>query len=85
MGLSKPRENKTFTGLALDEALGEREAEARCALHIVDLRSGDTVHWLRIQGIVHELYDVVALPGVKRPMAIGFKTDRVRRVITVAD
>ena len=85
IGLSKPRENKTFTGLALDDALGQREAEARCGLHIVDLRSGDTVHWLRIEGIVEELYDVVALPGVKRPMAIGFKSDQIRRVITVAD
>jgi len=25
--------------------------------------------------LVSELYDVVILPGVKRPMALGFKTD----------
>jgi len=85
MGLSKPRENRTFTGLALDQALDARKAEARCALQIVDLRSGDTVHWVRIEGVVEELYDVVALPGVKRPMAVGFKTDHIRRVISIAD
>ena len=82
MGLSKPRENRTFTGLALDEALAERKVEARCGLYVVDLRSGDVVHWLRIEGIVEELYDIVMLPGVARPMAIGFKSDEIRRVIT---
>jgi hypothetical protein len=27
--------------------------------------------------------DVVALPGVRRPMALGFKTDEIRRLISV--
>ncbi len=83
MGLSKPRENRTFTGLALDDALAEHKAEARCALYVVDLRSGDVVHWLRIDGLVEELYDVATLPNVTRPMAIGFKSDEVRRTITM--
>ncbi|MDZ8236172.1 MAG: hypothetical protein RMZ69_03185 [Nostoc sp. ChiQUE01a] len=34
-------------------------------------------------GVVLELYDVVALPGVRRPMAIGFRSDEIRRVVTV--
>jgi hypothetical protein len=29
------------------------------------------------------LYDVAVLPGVRRPMAVGFKTDEIRRVLTV--
>jgi hypothetical protein len=41
------------------------------------------VHWLRIEGVVEEFYDVVLLPGVRRPMALGLKTDEIRRVITV--
>jgi hypothetical protein len=41
------------------------------------------VHWLRIEGIVDELYDVIPLPGVRCPMALGFKTDEIRRVISV--
>lgn len=32
-----------------------------------------------------ELYDVIALPGVIRPMALGFRTDEIRRTITVGD
>lgn len=83
VGLSKPRHNKTFSGLALEARLNERNAEPRCGVQIIDLRSGDAVHWLRLEGVVDELYDVVALPNVRRPMALGFKTDEIRRVISL--
>ena len=83
LGISLPRDNRTFTGLALDEALASRGAEPRCAILVIDLRTGDTVHWVRFTGVVKELYDVVALPGIRRPSAIGFKSDEIRRVITV--
>lgn len=83
VGLSRPRHNKTFSGLALDEHLRTKEAEARCGLLVIDLRTGDIVHSLRIEGVVEELYDVQVLPGVRRPMAIGFRTDEIRRIITM--
>jgi uncharacterized protein (TIGR03032 family) len=85
IGLSKPRENRTFTGLPLDDELTRRDAQARCGLMVVDLRTGDAVHWLRLEGMVEELYDVAVLPGVRRPMAIGLKTDEIRRTITVGE
>ncbi len=85
VGLSKPRENRTFTGLALDDNLAAKDAEARCALMVIDLRSGDIVHWLRIEGVVEELYDVITLPGVTRPMVLGFKSDEIRRAVSVGD
>jgi hypothetical protein len=40
---------------------------------------------LKMEGIAHELYDVVALPGVRRPQAIGLKTDEIRRILTIED
>lgn len=83
VGLSKARGNKTFSGLALDENLRTKDAEPRCGLLVIDLRTGDIVHWLKLEGVVEELYDVVVLPGVRRPMAVGFKTDEIRRVITI--
>jgi uncharacterized protein (TIGR03032 family) len=83
VGLSQPRGNRTFSGLALDGELAKRGAQARCGLLVIDLRSGDTVHWVRLEGVVQELYDVALIPGVKRPSAIGFKSDSIRRVITV--
>ena len=83
VGLSKPRRSRTFSGLPLEENLSRVDAEARCGLFVIDLRSGDIVHWLRIEGLIDELYDVVALPGVVRPMAVGLKTDEIRRIISV--
>ena len=83
VGLSLARGNRTFSGLALDDALARRGAEARCGVTVIDLRTGDAVHWVRLSGVVQELYDVVLLPGVMRPSAIGFKADSIRRVITV--
>ena len=85
VGLSKPRENRTFSGLPLDDRLRQADAEPRCAIYVIDLRTGDVVHWLRIEGVVEELYDVTVLPGVKRPMAIGFVSDEIRRILTVDD
>ena len=85
VGLSHPRQDKTFGGLALESELSRRGAEARCGLMVVDLRSGDVAHWLRIEGMVRELYDVAVLPGVARPMALGFKTDEIQRTIAVDD
>lgn len=85
VGLSLPRENRTFSGLALDEKLQKADTDARCALQVIDLKTGDIVHWLRIEGVVQELYDVSVLPGVQRPMAIGFMTDEIRRILTVDD
>ena len=83
VGLSQPRQDKTFGGLALEGELSRRGAEARCGLMVIDLRSGDVAHWLRIEGMVRELYDVAVLPGVTRPMALGFKTAEIQRTFAV--
>ena len=85
VGLSRPRRDKTFGGLALEEELAKRGAEARCGLLIVDLRSGDVAHWLRVEGMVRELYDVALLPQVSRPMALGFKTDEIQRIVAIGE
>lgn len=83
IGLSLPRDNRAFQGLALDEALRARDTQARCGLIVVDLTSGDITAWLRLEGVVRELYDVQVLPGLRRPSAIGFKTDEITRLISV--
>ena len=85
VGLSEPRHNKSFQGLPLDAALTEKGAVARCGIGVIDLRSGDLVHSLRIEGVVSELYDVVTIPGVRSPMAIGIRSDEIRRVISMGD
>jgi uncharacterized protein (TIGR03032 family) len=83
VGLSRPRHDKTFGGLALEDNLAARQAEARCGLHVIHLPTGDTAHWVRLEGMVSELYDVAVLPGVVRPMALGFKTPEIQRLLTI--
>jgi len=83
VGLSKPRRERTFHGLALDARLREKDAEARCGLWVIDTKSGVVAHWLELEGVVEELYDVQVLPGVRRPTALGFKSDEIQRLITI--
>ena len=83
IGLSLPRESRTFTGLPLDAALAHRDTEARCGLAVIDLDSGDMVHWVRIEGMVRELYDVAILPHAKCPAAIGFKGNEIKHVLSI--
>lgn len=85
MGSSKPRDSDTFKGLPLDETLARRKTDATCAIHVVDLRRGEVVHGLSIEGVVTELYDVMVLPETVRPMTIGFQGDEIRRVITIGE
>jgi uncharacterized protein (TIGR03032 family) len=85
VGLSRPRHDRTFTGLALDDELTRRGEEAVCGLDVIDLRTGEVVHWLRLAEPVRELYDVAVLPGVVRPMALGFKTDEIERMVVAGE
>jgi len=82
-GLSEPRENKTFAGLPLQDRLAAAKVEPRCAIYVIDTKTGDVAHWLRIEGVVNELYDVIALPGIERPTMIGFRAQEIRRVISI--
>ncbi|WP_372896182.1 TIGR03032 family protein [Stieleria sp.] len=81
VGLSKPRDDEqSFRGLNLDRELASRDAAPRCGVQVIDLRSGNVVHWIRMEGdVIGELYDVVVLPDTRRPKALGFKTDEIER------
>jgi hypothetical protein len=83
IGLSKARENRTFAGLALDDRLAAEGVEARCGLYVIDLATGDVAHHVRIGGVITELYDIAALPDGGNPMAIGFRSEEIRRVLSV--
>jgi hypothetical protein len=82
VGVSKPRDDSGFD-LPLGGTFAKGGAEPRCGLLVIDLGRGTVVHWLWIEGVVRELYDVAILPGVRRPMALGFKTDEIRRTISM--
>ena len=81
IGISKPRD-QTFTGLDLDNLLTEKKINPRCGLLVINLQTGDIVHWLWLEGVVTELYDVQVLPNVRCGMSLGFKTDEIAQMIT---
>jgi len=82
VGLSLPRQNRTFSGLPLDDRLKAEGREPECTMQVIDLQSGRVVHWLRIGGLVREFYDIACLPGVRRPMLVGFAQGQINRMIT---
>ena len=81
VGLSKPRYER-FEGLALDKKLADADSEPWCGVQVLDLDTGTCVHWFRIDGPVGELYDLGVVPGVVRPMALGFATNEILGLIT---
>lgn len=82
VGVSRPREDPTFSGLPLEQNLAQRNAKPKCGVFIVRLSTGDVEHWLEFGEPIHELYDVATLPGVRRPKALGFKTDEIRYTVS---
>ena len=81
VGLSKPRYER-FEGLALDKKLADTDSEPWCGVQVIDLETGTVTHWFRIDGPVGELYDVAVVPGVFRPMSLGFASNEVLGLIT---
>lgn len=63
IGLSQVRESAIFSGIPLVEELQERT----CGVWVVDLRSGQTVAFLRFEGTVQEIFAVQVLPDILRP------------------
>lgn len=78
IGISRPRENRTFDGLVLNERLEREGVSPKCAICVVNLNNGDIEHMLTMEGLVQELYDVAVLPDVTRPRALGFRSDEIR-------
>ncbi|PXW89662.1 uncharacterized protein (TIGR03032 family) [Nitrosomonas sp. Nm84] len=81
VGLSKLR-SKVFSGLSLEQRLAADNMTSQCGLMIIDLKSGNIIHTLTIDGVVQELFDVVVLPNVRKPRALGFQDDDIDRMIS---
>ena len=82
LGMSRCREERTFSGLPLDERLREKGAEARCGVAVVELATGSLLHWLELGGEARELYDVQILPDVRCPKAVGLQTNEIWGIVT---
>jgi len=79
--VSLPRDG-AFGGLALQDELRKRDGEPWCGVCIVDLRSGDLVEWIRLNGAIKELFDVAIIPEVRCPMALGVQSPDIQSLIS---
>jgi uncharacterized protein (TIGR03032 family) len=85
VGLSKLR-SPQFTGLALDDRLAaEGVPGGRCGLRVVDLATGALLHSLDLPKPIDELFDVVALPGVRQPLALGLQDEDIHCLVRLPD
>jgi uncharacterized protein (TIGR03032 family) len=69
VGLSQVRESAVFSGIPLVEQLSE--SERACGVYVVDIRTGQTVAFLRFEGIVQEIFAVQVLPDILFPDLIN--------------
>lgn len=83
VGMSKNRNIKPFENLLLENELKAKGMEPQCGLKIININTGEIVEWVKIEGIVKELYDILAIPNVAKPMVIGTYKEDVHRMISI--
>jgi uncharacterized protein (TIGR03032 family) len=81
IGLSRLRDNAFSSGLSVLGRLESQHIRQICGLLVIDPTTGKLVHWLSIEGVVSELYDVAFLPGVQRPFTPGFSEPQLHGAV----
>ena len=85
VGLSKLR-SPQFTGLPLEERLSaEGLPGGCCGLRVIDLASGEILHSLDLPEPIDELFDVVLLPGVRQPRALGLQGEEIDCLVKIPE
>jgi uncharacterized protein (TIGR03032 family) len=78
---SKPRDG-SFKELALQGEIEKRDGEAWCGVFVINLRHGDIVEWIKLDGAIAELFDLAVLPDLRCPMSLGVGTLEIQSTIT---
>ena len=81
VGLSMLRSTRD-TGLVLEKRLNAEKRTAQSGLMVIDLKTGNAVHWIHFPNTVEELFDVVVLRDVRYPKVLGFQNDDIERLIS---
>lgn len=79
---SKPRDG-SFKELELEREIARRDGEPWCGVFVIDLRTGDLVDWIRLEGEIAELFDVAIMPDRVCPMSLGVDTTEIQNTITI--
>ena len=81
VGSSKFRDGGLYSGMPLDAKLAGAGTGPKLGLFVIELATGAIREWLLVEGPMYELFDVIALPGVRRPMALGLLTEDIQHAI----
>jgi uncharacterized protein (TIGR03032 family) len=81
IGLCQIREKHIFGGLPVQQ----KYKKLLCGVAVVDLRTGQQAAMLEFTSGVQELYEVLFLPGVRRPMVLNTEKDATRQAFTAPD
>jgi uncharacterized protein (TIGR03032 family) len=83
VGVSRPRKNSIYAGLSVEEHLERQHVAPQCGLLVIDLRTGEIAHHLFLLGKpMQEVFDVVALPGVRQPAAVDLNGEEIQDSVT---
>ncbi|MFG1432047.1 TIGR03032 family protein [Xanthobacter sp. V0B-10] len=80
--LSLPRDT-SFAGLPIEGEIARRGGVPWCGIQIINLATGDVVEWIRLDGAIRELFDVVVLKDAACPMAAPAAGPELAGLLTV--
>lgn len=81
VGSSKFRDGGLYSGLPLDDALARAGTEPKLGVFVISLATGTITDWLLVEGPMYELFDVIVLPQVRRPAALGLLSDEIEQMV----
>jgi uncharacterized protein (TIGR03032 family) len=85
VGLSRLR-SPQFTGLPLEQRLiAEGTPSGCCGLRVIDLGSGEILYSFDLPEPIDELFDVVVLPGVRQPRALGLQGEEIDCLVKIPE
>ena len=64
-------------------SVGEVDAELKCGVAAIDVRSGQIIGLLEFQTAVEEIFDVQLLPGLRFPEVIGFQKETLHHAFVM--
>ena len=76
VGLCKARESKVFGELPITANCNELE----CAIHVVDINTGQTHGFIQFNKGIEELFDIITLPGSGKFDILGFEEETINGV-----
>lgn len=81
--VSRPRREAGFDELPIARTLAKARANPQCAVAVIDIETGNLVHWLRVDNVGGELGDVTIIEGARQPGAIGLLGDPIRNIFDI--